>query len=90
MGSTGRAGIGEHILKFMWYPFKDIPCFRTIYDNGTVTYLHTPDIVEVAQISFATVDSKGVMRALPQDLTLDDLREVGYLFLLNLFFEIKY
>ena len=79
MGPTGRAGIGKHISKFMWYSFKDIPCFRTIYDNGTVTYLHTPDIVEVAQISFATVDSKGVMRALPKDLTLDDLRDVVYL-----------
>ena len=53
--------------------------YRTIYGNGTVTYLHTPDIVEVAQISFATVDSKGVMRALPKDLTLDDLRDVVYL-----------
>ena len=55
-----------------------------------MTYLLTPDIVEVAQISFATVDSKGIMRELPQDLTLDDLREVGYLFLLNMFSEIRY
>ena len=44
-----------------------------------MTYLHAPDLREVAQVSFATVDSKGVMRALPEDLTLDDLRDFGYL-----------
>ena len=44
-----------------------------------MTYLHAPDIREVAQVSFATVDSKGVMRALPEDLTFDDLRDFGYL-----------
>ena len=51
-----------------------------------MTYLHAPDITEVAQVSFATVASRGVMRALPLDLTLDDLRDFGFLIQLENFY----